>query len=293
VELPQSGSRVSKSNNFPELFRLVFNAFFASNRAVPDWIRVLLLGIIEGVTEFLPVSSTGHLIIAEQALGARTELFNVVIQTGAVMAVLLVFWQRVVELSRKWNHAETQDYLIKLATAFLITAAGGLLLKALHYKLTRSPIPVAWATLLGGVILVAVEQWLKGKSLADRVSWAVAITIGFAQLVAMVFPGSSRSGTTIIAALLLGLNRPRAAEFSFLLGIPTLLSAAFVEIHSAHKQGATIEWASVAIGFAAALVTAFLAVKWLLRYVQNHTFSIFGWYRIVLGLVILLLAKRL
>ena len=260
---------------------------------VPDWIRVLLLGVIEGLTEFLPVSSTGHLIVAEQALGGRTELFNVVIQTGAVMAVLVVFWRRVLELSRKWNHADTQDYLIKLASAFLITAAGGLFLKALHYKLTRSPIPVAWATLLGGILIVALERWLKGKALADRVSWAVAITMGFAQLVAMVFPGSSRSGTTIIAALLLGLNRPRAAEFSFLLGIPTLLSAAVVEVHSAHKQGATIEWASVAIGFTAAAITAFLAVKWLLRYVQNHTFVIFGWYRIVLGIAILLLAKRL
>jgi undecaprenyl-diphosphatase len=260
---------------------------------VADWIRVLLLGIIEGVTEFLPISSTGHLIIAEQALGARTELFNVVIQTGAVLAVILVFWKRVKELILRWNHPETQDYLLKLTTAFLVTSVGGLLIKALHYKLTKNPIPVAWATLVGGILIVAIEQWLKGRQLTDRVTWPVSIAIGFAQLVAMVFPGASRSGTTIIAALLLGLNRPRAAEFSFLLGIPTLLSAAVLEIYSARHQGNTIDWASVIIGFMAAAVTAFATVKWLLRYVQTHTFVLFGYYRIVLGILIFALAKRL
>jgi undecaprenyl-diphosphatase len=260
---------------------------------VADWIRVLLLGIIEGVTEFLPISSTGHLIIAEQALGARTELFNVVIQTGAVLAVILVFWKRVKELLLRWNDPVTQDYLIKLMTAFVITGVGGVILKKLNYKLPVSPIPVAWATLIGGILILAVERWLKGKKLTDRVSWPIAIVVGFAQLVAAVFPGASRSGTTILAALLLGLNRPRAAEFSFLLGIPTLLSAAALEIYSAHHQGATIDWASVMIGFFAAAVTAFAAVKWLLRYVQTHTFVIFGYYRIVLGILIFALAKRL
>jgi undecaprenyl-diphosphatase len=260
---------------------------------VADWIRVLLLGIIEGVTEFLPISSTGHLIIAEQVLGARTELFNVVIQTGAVLAVLLFFWKRLKELLLHWNDPETQDYLVKLMAAFFITGAGGVLLKKFQYKLAVSPLPVAWATLIGGVVILLVERWLKGKTLADRVTWPVAIAVGLAQLIAAVFPGSSRSGTTIIAALLLGLNRPRAAEFSFLLGIPTLLSAAALELYTAHRQGATIDWGTVMIGFVAAAVTAFAAVKWLVGYVQNHTFAVFGYYRIVLGIVILLLAKRL
>jgi len=264
-----------------------------SKERVADWIRVLLLGIIEGITEFLPISSTGHLIIAEQALGARTELFNVVIQTGAVLAVLLVFWKRLKELTLHWNDPATHDYLVKLMAAFVITAAGGLLLKKFHYKLAASPLRVAWATMIGGLVILAVERWLKGKALADRLTWPIAVAVGLAQLVAAVFPGSSRSGTTIIAALLLGLNRPRAAEFSFLLGIPTLLSAAVLEVYSARHQGATIEWTSVMIGFAAAAVTAFAAVKWLLRYVQTHTFVLFGYYRIALGIVILLLAKKL
>ena len=134
---------------------------------------------------------------------------------------------------------------------------------------------------------------LKGRKLEDRITWMVAITVGLAQLVAAVFPGTSRSGITILAALALGVNRPLAAEFSFLVGIPTLLAAGGLQIYSAHKHGVAIEWGSVMIGFAAAAVMAFATVKWLLRYVQNHTFIIFGYYRIVLGIAILVLAPYL
>ena len=258
---------------------------------VPDWIRVLLLGVIEGITEFLPISSTGHLIIAEQALGMRTELFNTVIQTGAVLAVVLVFWQRLKQLLLRWNDPEAQDYLLKLITAFVITGAGGVLLKKFGWRLPETATPVAWATLIGGVLILIVERALKGKILEDRVTWTVAIVVGLGQLVAAVFPGTSRSGATILAALMLGLNRPLAAEFSFLLGIPTLLAAGALQVYTAHKQGATIEWASVALGFTSAAITAFAAVKWLLRYVQTHTFTVFGYYRIVLGIAILAFAR--
>ncbi len=258
---------------------------------VPDWIRVLLLGVIEGITEFLPISSTGHLIIAEQALGMRTELFNTVIQTGAVLAVILVFWRRLADLLLRWSHPDAQDYLLKLMTAFVITGIGGVMLKRMGWRLPETAGPVAWATLIGGVLIIVVERWLKGKALQDRVTWTVAIAVGIGQLVAAIFPGTSRSGATILAALLLGLNRPIAAEFSFLVGVPTLLAAGALQVYTAHKQGATIEWMSVAIGFTAAAVTAFAAVKWLLRYVQTHTFTIFGYYRIVLGIVILILPR--
>jgi undecaprenyl-diphosphatase len=260
---------------------------------VPDWINVLLLGIVEGVTEFLPVSSTGHLIIAERFCGIRTDLFNTVIQTGAVLAVLLVFWRRLKDLLVHWQDREAQDYVLKLVTAFVITGIGGLLLKKFHFKLPDSATPVAWATLIGGVLIIAVERWLKGRKLEDRIAWDVAIIVGLSQLVAAVFPGTSRSGVTILAALALGVNRPLAAEFSFLLGIPTLLAAGALQIYSAHKEHASIEWDAVAIGFLAAAVTAFATVKWLLRYVQTHTFSAFGYYRIVLGIVILVFARYL
>ena len=151
---------------------------------VPDWIRVLLLGIIEGITEFLPISSTGHLIIAEQALGMRTELFNTVIQTGAVLAVVLVFWRRLKQLLLQWNDPAAQDYLLKLIAAFVITGAGGVLLKRFGWKLPETASPVAWATLIGGVLIILVERALKGKTLEDRVTWTVAIIVGLAQLVA-------------------------------------------------------------------------------------------------------------
>jgi undecaprenyl-diphosphatase len=258
---------------------------------LPDWINILLLGVVEGLTEFLPISSTGHLIIAERVLGYQTDLFNTVIQTGAVLAVLLVFWKRVKQLLTQLGDKQSQDYVLKLATAFVITGIGGVILKKLHYKLPETAVPVAWATLIGGVLIILVEAWLRKRPLEDRISWLVAIVVAIAQLVAAVFPGTSRSGATILAALVLGVNRPLAAEFSFLLGIPTLLAAGALQIYSAHKEGLTIDWTSVMIGFVAAAITAFVAVKWLLRYVQNHTFSIFGYYRIVLGVVILLLVR--
>jgi undecaprenyl-diphosphatase len=264
-------------------------AVLSSKERVPDWINVLLLGVVEGLTEFLPISSTGHLIIAERLLGYRTDLFNTVVQTGAVLAVVLVFWARLKQLFTQLNDRAAQDYILKLVTAFVITGIGGVVLKKLHYKLPTTALPVAWATLIGGVLIVAVEAWLKRRPLIDRVSWGVAMIVGLAQLLAAVFPGTSRSGATILAALALGVNRPLAAEFSFLLGVPTLLSAGALQIYTAHKEGVTIEWGSVIIGFVAAAITAFAAVKWLLRYVQTHTFTFFGYYRIVLGLIILAL----
>lgn len=276
----------------PQPYLLVIPLDFASNqRVLPDWLNVLMLGVIEGVTEFLPVSSTGHLIIAERPLGARTDLFNTVVQTGAVLAVVLVFWKRLRMMIGQIGSPEAKDYLLKLVTAFVITGIGGLALKKLDYKLPISAIPVAWATLIGGILILLVEWWLRGRQLQDRITWSIAIAVGLAQIVAAVFPGTSRSGVTILTALALGINRPLAAEFSFLLGIPTLLSAAVVQIYSAHKAGVTIEWGAVMIGWTAAAITAFATVKWLLRYLQAHTFVIFGYYRIVLGIVILVLAR--
>ena len=257
---------------------------------LPEWLNVLLLGIVEGLTEFLPISSTGHLIIAEAKLGYRDEVFNTVVQTGAVLAVLLVFWKRLQQLLLRWKEREARDYLLKLLVAFLITGVGGVVMKKFGFKLEKDAVPVAWATLIGGVLIIAIELWLKGRSLADHVSWGVAIAVGVGQLVAMGLPGTSRSGATILAALALGVSRPQATEFSFLVGIPTLFSAAGYQVYLAHKEGVEIEWGLVAVGAVGAAVTAFLAVKWFLRYIQTHTFTVFGYYRILVGAVILLLA---
>src|SRR5262245_50153699 len=171
--------------------------------SMPDGIAVLLLGVIEGVTEFLPVSSTGHLLLVENLhwLPQQSELFNTVIQCGAVLAVLLVFWKRAGQLLSGWREPASRNGLLKLAVAFGVTAVGGLVVKKLGWALTKESRPVAWATLIGGVLFIVVEAWLRGKPRHDEVSWPTAIAVGLAQLLAGVFPGASRSGTTILVAL--------------------------------------------------------------------------------------------
>jgi undecaprenyl-diphosphatase len=260
---------------------------------MPDWLAVICLGIIEGVTEFLPVSSTGHLLLAEHWLPKQSDLFNTVIQCGTVLAVLVVFTARVKELLFQWQEPRNRDYLLKLTAAFVITGIGGLILKKLHFKLPESVTPVASATLIGGVFFVVVEQWLRNKPLRDEITWRVALAVGLAQLLAAVFPGTSRSGVTILAALILGSGRPAATEFSFLLGIPTLLAAGALQIASAfrHHETAGVNWSLLLLASAVAAVVAFGAVKWLLRFVQSHTFAGFGWYRIALGIGMLALVR--
>lgn len=259
---------------------------------MPDWITVIILGIIEGLTEFLPVSSTGHLLIAEHWLGNRSELFNVVIQTGAVVAVLAVFAGRAKALAFGWRDPANRDYLAKLSAAFLLTAIGGLAMKKLGLKLPKEVAPIAWATLIGGILFVVVEAWLRKRKPTEAVTWTIAIAVGLAQLVAVAFPGASRSGTTILIALILGLSRSSAAEFSFLLGIPTLLAAGAKETLDAMKgHDAHEPWSHILLGTVVAAATAFVVVKWLLGYVRNHTFTPFGWYRIAIGLAILILLK--
>lgn len=260
------------------------------------WI-VILLGVIEGITEFLPVSSTGHLLLAEHWLNLSqkpSELFNVVIQSGAVLAVMLVFAGRIRQMICDWQTPAVRDYVAKLAAAFFITAIGGLLLKKLGLKLPENPSPVAWATLIGGLVILVVERVLRRQTGTELISWPVAIAVGLAQLVAVSFPGTSRSGVTIIVALLFGLSRPAATEFSFLLGVPTLLAASGYSILSVlrHPGEAHEPWSQILLGTLVAAVTAFIAVRWLLHYVRSHTFVPFGWYRIILGGAILLLLKN-
>ena len=258
-----------------------------------DWLSTLLLGLIEGITEFLPVSSTGHLLLAEHWLGHRSELFNVVIQCGAVLAVVTVFLRRVTDLVLRWNLPENRDYLLKLGAAFLLTAVGGLTMKKMGLKLAPDPGPVAWATLIGGVAFLVVEYLLRNRKPTENVTWTIAIAVGLAQLVAAAFPGTSRSGSTILFALALGLSRPAATEFAFLLGIPTLLAAGAKEIWDFRKEGAAHEpWSMIVLGSVVAAVSAFVVVRWLLSYVRSHQFTPFGIYRILLGAAILLLVRK-
>ncbi len=268
---------------------------------MPDWLQVVLLGIIEGITEFLPISSTGHLLLAEQWLGTRSECFTVFIQSGAVLAVLAVFKERVREMVFQWNKPETRDFLIKMGVSFMITAVGGLSLKKAGWELENAAEPIGWALLMGGVLFIVIErQQSKKKQPAEssdhllaRITWTVAIAFGLAQLVAMVFPGASRSGATILIGLCLGMARREAVEFSFLLGVPTLLSAGVYQLASAIKEApdaVRAEAPMLLLGTVISALTAFAAVKWLLSYLQKNNFVVFGWYRIVLGAAVLVYA---
>ncbi len=257
-----------------------------------EWLVAILLGIIEGITEFIPVSSTGHLLLAELWLPRQTDLFNVVIQSGAVLAVIPLFHARFHQFMFRWREAATRDYLLKIICAFVITGIGGFILEHKHFKLPEKALLVALALLIGGILFLLVEYWLKGKTVRNQITWQIAIAVGFAQLVAAIFPGTSRSGATILIALILGLNRPLATEFSFLVGIPTMLAAGglkiFKALHHHSADAPTENWRMVLLATIVAAVVSFIAVKWLLRFVQNHTFIGFGWYRIAVGVVILI-----
>jgi undecaprenyl-diphosphatase len=263
---------------------------------MPIWIAVVLLGIVEGITEFLPVSSTGHLLIAEHWLPRQSDLFNIVIQCGAVLAVLPLFPERLRQFAFQWREKATQSYALKLILAFVLTGIGGLIWDKLGHKLPKELGPVAWALLLGGIGFVVVELWLGGRTLKNELTWTIAVAVGIGQLLAAIFPGTSRSGATILLCLILGLSRPAATEFSFLVSIPTMFAASGWEIlkELRHDSGATAQenWSMVLLGFTVSAVVSFIAVKWLLRYIQTHTFIAFGYYRIALAILIAILLLR-
>ena len=256
-----------------------------------DLANTVLLGLIEGITEFLPVSSTGHLLIAERWLGKRTDVFNVVIQAGAILAVALIYRERLWQLATGFAKRENRDYALKLLGAFLITAVLGFAATRLGFKLPERITPIAWALIIGGIWMLGAE-WLAAKQ-PDRtpITWRVAVLVGLAQVVAAVFPGTSRSAATIFIAMLAGTsNRAAATEFAFLVGIPTMFAASGYELLKALKDGggANEDWNALAIAFVVSLVTAFVAVKWLLGYIRTHRFTPFAIYRIVLGIALLI-----
>ena len=269
-----------------------------------DLLAALLLGILEGITEFLPISSTGHLLIAQHWLGPRSDLFNIGIQAGAILAVVLIYRQRLWQLGMSFLrprdsnvHGQApRDYAYKLALAFGVTAVLGLLVKKLGFELPEQVAPIAWALVLGGVWMLLAEYFAgrRAQALGERstITWTVAILVGVAQVVAGVFPGTSRSAATIFVALLFGTtNRAAATEFAFLVGIPTMFAATAYELIDVIQSGeaANENWAAFAVAFVASAVTAFVAVKWLLNYIQSHRFTAFAVYRFVLGAALLLL----
>lgn len=256
-----------------------------------DLLIALLLGILEGLTEFLPISSTGHLLIAQHWLGPQSDLFNIVIQCGAILAVVLVFRERLAALALGWRRPEQLDYLLKLGLAFAITALVGLPVRLLGWELPETVAPVAIALIVGGVLMLAIERFLADRPARTAIGWNVAVWVGLAQVLAGVFPGTSRSAAAIFAAMLAGaLARPAAAEFAFLVGIPTMFAAgafALVE-YAADPTAPREDWVALGVAFVAATVTGFAVVRWLMDWIKRHSFAPFAWYRIVLGAGLLL-----
>jgi undecaprenyl-diphosphatase len=255
-----------------------------------EYVSSIVLGIIEGITEFLPISSTGHLIIAEQWLGARTDTFNIVIQAGAILAVTIIYWRRLVDLLLGWREPKNRDYALKLIVAFLITAILGLVVKKLGFELPENATPVAWALIIGGIWMIFAEWAAARRPPSTHVTWLVAILVGIAQVVAGVFPGTSRSGATIFVAMLAGTgNRAAATEFAFLVGIPTMYAASAFQILETVRDGGAAgeDWTSLAIAFVVSTVVAFIAVKWLLAYIRSNRFTLCAIYRIILGVLLL------
>lgn len=257
-----------------------------------DWLATVLLGVIEGLTEFLPISSTGHLLIAEEWLGRRSDLFNIAIQAGAILSVCLVYRTRLLALATGLRVKEHFDYTLKISVAFLITAVLGLMAKALGAELPDTVTPIAIALIVGGLVIFAVEHWVKQRPVSDTLTWGVVVAVGVAQVVAGVFPGTSRSAAAIFAAMLAGLTlRPRAAEFAFLVGIPTMFAATGYELLKVlmdESASAAEPWGQLLLAFGVAAITGFAAVRWLLGFIGSHSFVPFAWYRLALGAALLI-----
>ena len=252
-----------------------------------ELLQALILGVVEGLTEFLPVSSTGHLILAGELLGASDErwnVFNIVIQTGAMLAVVWEYRARFFRI----------DFALyrNLAVAFIPAAVFGLLFSKIIKGYLFHAVPVALAFIVGGIIILLVERKPRTHSRVESVSemsWFDALKVGFAQCFALI-PGTSRSGATIIGGMLFGLSRKAATEFSFFLAVPTLMAAGAYDLLKHRALFSTSDLPMFGVGSVTAFVSAFVVVRWLIRYVATHDFKPFAWYRIAFGLVVLLTA---
>jgi undecaprenyl-diphosphatase len=248
--------------------------------------EAIIIGLIEGLTEFLPISSTGHMLIAESLLQRRySDAFYVLIQVGPIAACALVFWKDITGFFINWKNPASRDYVIKLFSAFFLTGAGGFIAKKCGLKLPETVLPVAFAVLIGAFIIFAVEYRSKKRDLNSNLTWVVVAAVVIGQLAAAVFPGASRSGMAVMGALIVGFARPGAVKFSFLVGIPTMLAAGSYELFKAIKDGNTYDLflPESIVAYAVATISAWLSVVWLLKFVQTRDFIPFAWYRLILG----------
>lgn len=266
-------------------------------------IKAIILGIVEGITEWLPISSTGHMILVDEVLKLNMspefmEMFLVVIQLGAILAVILLYWKKIWPFKVENGLKIEKDTIImwvKILIACVPAAIVGVLFDDKLNELFYNPTTVAIMLILFGILFIIIENYNKGKSpkinSLSKITYTVAIMIGIFQLIAAVFPGTSRSGATIVGALLIGVSRTIAAEFTFFLAIPVMLGASALKlVKFALKTGFVMtgnEVAILSVGTFVAFIVSIIAIKFLMSYIKSNDFKVFGWYRIILGILVL------
>lgn len=276
-----------------------------------DFLIAVLFGIVEGITEWLPISSTGHMILFNEFFklnvsDAFFELYLVVIQLGAIMAVVVVFWKEIWPFGIKdnkkpwkkegigrWVMADKFSMWFKILVACIPAAIIGVLFDDILDKLFYNYICVAISLIVFGVAFILVENYIKGKRFIvnniDQISYPAALIIGAFQLIAAIFPGVSRSGSTIVGSLGIGIRREVAAKFTFFMAVPVMLGASLLKVLKYDGDVAKSEIAILVIGMFVAFLVSFVIIKWLMSYIRKHDFKIFGWYRIILGTIVLVL----
>lgn len=266
-------------------------------------LKAILFGIVEGITEWLPVSSTGHMIILDEFVQLKCtpeflEMFLVVIQLGAILAVLVLFWNKIFpfQFKDKTKPVIEMDKImlwLKIVVACIPAAIVGFTIDDLCEELFYHAIPVAIALIVFGVAFIVIERKNKGKKARvkslNAITFKTALIIGFFQLIAAIFPGTSRSGATIVGALLIGVSRDVAAEFTFFLAIPVMFGASLLKIVKFGSHFSTVEAGMLFIGMLVAFVVSIFVIKFLMDYIKKHDFQVFGWYRIALGIAVIAL----
>lgn len=264
-------------------------------------LKAIVFGIVEGITEWLPISSTGHLILLKQLMPLKVSesfwnMFEVVIQLGAILAVVLIFWHKIFPFRKERGRWHTDmriiNLWIKIIVACIPAAIIGLLFDDKINALFYNPTSVSIALIVFGVLFIVIEN--RNRRMRPRVTklgqltYQTAIIIGLFQVLAAVFPGTSRSGATIIGALLIGVSRTVAAEFTFFLAIPVMFGASLLKLVKFGFHFTGLEIGILAVGMVSAFIVSVIVIRFLMGYIKKHDFKVFGWYRIVLGIIVLL-----
>ena len=272
-------------------------------------LKAILFGIVEGITEWLPISSTGHLILLQQFMKFEQvspefwEMFKVVIQFGAILAVVLIYWKKIWPITKNKREGikstgflshfnkNTMDLWGKILVACVPAAIIGLAFDEFFEKLFYNPTCIAIALIVFGIVFIIIENWnKKGKKKREKnseITYKDALIIGVFQLLAAIFPGTSRSGATIIGGLLIGLSRENAAEFTFYLAIPTMLGASLLKLVKFGLGFTSIELIVLLVGMFVSFIVSMFVIKFLMNYIKKHDFKVFGYYRIILGIIVL------